>query len=242
MPRWISLTFQDPASTAIKELTTLHDHILVIILLVLLFITYIFIYLLTVKQFYKNLSENTFIETVWSIIPTFLIVVLAVPSIRVLFIIEDMKSPALTFKVVAHQWYWTYVSPIFKNLSFKIEENIIRRFEYDSFIESTPRLLGCTSDLFIPVKTSSRILITSTDVIHSFAVPSLGLKVDAIPGRINQLYTNPTIVGLFFGQCSEICGSNHSFIPVSLKVCSLTDFDSISKNFLLEAIEAEIIL
>lgn len=98
----------------------------------------------------------------------------------------------------------------------------------------SPRLLGCSSDFFIPVRTTSRLLISSTDVIHSFSMPAMGLKVDAVPGRINQLFVNPSIVGLFFGQCSEICGSNHSFMPISLKVCSLADFDSLTEEFSLE--------
>lgn len=93
-----------------------------------------------------------------------------------------------------------------------------------SFLEF-PRLLGCSSDLVVPVNTTSRLLITSTDVIHSFALPSIGLKVDAIPGRINQLFVEPSLVGQFFGQCSEICGSNHSFMPISVKVCGLSDYD-----------------
>jgi len=99
-----------------------------------------------------------------------------------------------------------------------------------------PRLLTCSSDFFLPVNTTSRFLITSTDVIHSFALPSLGLKVDALPGRINQLFTNPSRVGLYFGQCSEICGSNHSFMPISIKVRSVSDYNRVSKSYLLDVL------
>jgi cytochrome c oxidase subunit 2 len=94
--------------------------------------------------------------------------------------------------------------------------------------------MGCSSDFFMPVNSTSRLLITSTDVIHSFALPSIGLKVDALPGRINQLFSNPSRVGRFFGQCSEICGSNHSFMPIRVKVCSLSDFDRVCKSYLLD--------
>lgn len=97
-----------------------------------------------------------------------------------------------------------------------------------------PRLLTCSSDFYLPVDTTSRLLITSTDVIHSFALPTLGLKVDALPGRINQLFTNPSRVGVFYGQCSEICGSNHSFMPIRIKVSSLFDYDLVSKSYLLD--------
>lgn len=108
--------------------------------------------------------------------------------------------------------------------------------------QDSPRLLGCSSDLFLPVNTTSRLLVTSTDVIHSFSSPAMGLKVDAIPGRINQLFVNPSMVGLFFGQCSEICGSNHSFMPISLKVCSLRDFDRITTGFTLELLDSRDLL
>ena len=113
-------------------------------------------------------------------------------------------------------------------------------YEYDSLFEEYseesdfPRLLGCSRDLYLPVNTVSRILVSSTDVIHSFAVPSLGLKVDALPGRVNQIFVNPSRVGSFYGQCSEICGSNHSFIPISLKVCGLLEYDKIRKYYLLD--------
>lgn len=130
--------------------------------------------------------------------------------------------------------------PLFKNFSFKLGSDTLSTFEYDSILEEHsldsefPRLLGCSSDLYMPVNTTSRLLITSTDVIHSFALPSLGLKVDALPGRINQLFSNPSRVGAYFGQCSEICGSNHSFMPIRVKICNLSDFDVIGKSYLLD--------
>lgn len=130
--------------------------------------------------------------------------------------------------------------PFFKNFSFFFSSEFYPSYEFDSLFDSardynvSPRLLGCRSDLYLPVNTSSRLLITSTDVIHSFSLPSLGLKVDALPGRINQLFSNPSRVGLFFGQCSEICGSNHSFMPISVKVCRLLDFDSVGESYFLE--------
>jgi len=111
---------------------------------------------------------------------------------------------------------------------------MVSSYEFDSVQEGGPRLLGCSSDFFMPVSTTSRLLITSTDVIHSFSLPSLGLKVDALPGRINQLFSNPSRVGGFFGQCSEICGSNHTFIPISVKICGLSDYEAVGKSYLLD--------
>lgn len=132
--------------------------------------------------------------------------------------------------------------PLFKNFSYSFQGVGCGTYEFDSILEEYspdsdfPRLLGCSSDLFIPVNTTSRLLITSTDVIHAFALPSLGLKVDALPGRINQLFSNPSRVGSFFGQCSEICGSNHSFMPIRVKICSLRDFDRVGKTYLLDSV------
>lgn len=240
MPSWICLNFQDSRSFSIGELRIFHDHVVVVISGIIILIIYIMLYILNTVKFYKNLSEGTLIETVWSIVPAFLLIILVIPSMKVLYLIEDIKMSSLRFKVIAHQWYWSYVVPLYKNFSFKLNNSIFSNYEYDSLIETdlnSPRLLGCRSSLFIPLNRVSRFLISSTDVIHSFAVPSLGIKVDALPGRINQLFTNPSRLGRFYGQCSEICGSNHSFIPIRIKVVSLGDFDKYSKFYLLEMLE-----
>jgi len=242
MPRWLALNFQDSRSSRMGELSCLHDHVMTIMFSVTILITYIIFYLLFNTKYYKFLSEGTFIETIWSMVPAFLLVILVLPSMKVLYMIEDIKSPVLTFKIVAHQWYWRYVVPLFKNFSYQLEGVNSGTYEFDSILEEYrdssdfPRLLGCSSDFYIPVNTTSRLLITSTDVIHSFALPSLGLKVDALPGRINQLFSNPSRVGGFFGQCSEICGSNHSFIPIRVKICGLSDFDLVRKTYLLDIV------
>jgi len=239
MPSWTYLTFQDRSSSYIAELSFLHDHIITIIVLIIILISYIIICIILNYAYYKFLSEGIFIETIWSIIPALLLVVLVVPSIRVLYYLEDVKHPLHTFKIVAHQWYWTYIVPLFFNLYFKVGGDRVSYIEYDSIVKDESsgfglRLLEATSDLVIPVNSTSRLLITSTDVIHSFAVPSLGLKVDAIPGRVNQLYSNPTRVGFYSGQCSEICGSNHAFIPINVRVASLRDFKEYSKSITID--------
>ena len=214
---------------------------------VIILITYVMVYLLVNTKFYKFLSEGTFIETIWSMVPAFLLIILVLPSIKVLYIMEDVKTPTLTFKIVAHQWYWRYVVPLLNNFSFSFlkgdNPQVFSHYEFDSMLEpwdevgSHPRLLGCSSDFFIPVGVTSRLLITSTDVIHSFSLPVLGLKVDALPGRINQLFASPSRLGWFFGQCSEICGSNHSFMPIRVKICNLLDFDRVRETYLLDLLE-----
>lgn len=239
MPRWMSFSFQDSSSFVIRELTTFHDHVMIVISGVIVLITYIMFYLFFSGKFYKNLSEGTFIEIVWSIVPALLLIVLVLPSIKVLYLMEDVKNPSFTFKVIAHQWYWRYVVPLYKNFSYLLGDSFFRGYEYDSILEegAKPRLLGCSRDLFVPAGRVSRLLVSSTDVIHSFAVPSLGLKVDAFPGRINQLFVNPSRLGIFYGQCSEICGSNHSFIPIIMKRVPLKSFEDVRKRYLIELIE-----
>nr|QUE27109.1 cytochrome c oxidase subunit II [Scatoglyphus polytrematus] len=239
MPSWVGMGFQDSSSFVMGELSFLHDYVMMIMFLVVVVISYILIYLLINVKFYKFFSEGTFIETVWSLIPALLLVILVFPSMKVLYMMEDSKSPVFTFKIIGHQWYWSYASPLYNNYSYLVNGSLVSVIEKDSFfdldsVSSFPRLLGATADFFVPVNCVSRLLVSSTDVIHSFALPSLGLKVDAVPGRVNQLFMSPSRLGLFFGQCSEICGSNHSFMPISMKVCNLDDFDKMSKLGLLD--------
>lgn len=235
----MSLNFQDSGSPSMGELSVFHDHVMVVIRGVVVLIVYVLTYLIVRGKFYKNLSEGTMIEIIWSVVPAFLLIILVMPSIKVLYFIEDVKRPSLTFKVIAHQWYWSYVVPLYKNFSYLLGDNFFGGYEYDSLLEreTSPRLLVCSSDLVVPLNVTSRLLISSTDVIHSFAVPAIGLKVDAIPGRINQLFVNPSRMGVYYGQCSEICGSNHSFIPIVLKVFDVPHYDIYTKGLLLELVE-----
>lgn len=221
MPTWIGLGFQDRGSPFFRFLSYLHDHVIIIIIVVVIFISYLLLVLLLNNSFYKFFSESTLVETIWSIVPAFLLMVLVLPSIQILYLMEDIKNPSYTFKIIAHQWYWTYVYPLWGNFYFSQDSNLFSFSEEDSILETSslfPRLLGSSSSLVVPVELTSRFLVTSTDVIHSFALPSIALKVDALPGRINQIFILPLRCGMFFGQCSEICGSNHSFMPISLKV------------------------
>lgn len=228
MPSWMSVNFQDFSSSSIFFLIDLHNYVMVIILIVLFLITYILVFIFSGAFYYKFLSEGTLIETIWSLVPALLLLMLVVPSMKVLYWIEDVRgSPFYTFKVVAHQWYWTYLIPIIEGVCYSFSSNKFFLCEYDSMLVAdpdSPRLLSCEESLLMPVKVSRRLLISSTDVIHSFAIPSLGLKVDAVPGRINQLLSTPKRVGKFFGQCSEICGSNHSFMPIRLAVIPFSTY------------------
>jgi cytochrome c oxidase subunit 2 len=232
MPRWISLTFQDRASIVIIELSRLHDYIIIVILSVIILISYILIILIVNKVSYKFLSEGTIIETIWSIVPAIVLIILVIPSVKVLYYIEDRRTPILTFKILGHQWYWCFFSPLLFNQKLSNKEREFNWLVELSYIEEnrTLRLLETTNRLIIPVNVSTRLIVASADVIHSFSVPAIGLKVDAIPGRINQLQITRKLVGNFYGQCSEICGTNHSFIPILIKVRRIDRYLEINKN------------
>lgn len=146
---------------------------------------------------------------------------LAFPSIKILYITEEFSSPAITIKIIGHQWYWSYEYSELKNLNF------------DSFIEDSNliRLLNTSNFIVIPKKTVIRAVISSEDVIHSWTIPSIGIKIDAIPGRINQIIIYSNRTGLFTGQCREICGTNHSFMPITISVITIEKFIKSIKNF-----------
>lgn len=210
MPRWLSLGFQDPSAILLVEFSNLHDHILVIITIVMILVTYVMLLLFSSSNFYKYFSEGTLIETIWSIIPALLLILLVVPSVVVLYILEDLYFPCVTVKITGHQWYWSYEVPVSLSLD---------SVSYDSILtDEIPRLFSCRTNLVLPISVPVRFLVTSRDVIHSFSAPSLGLKIDAVPGRINQIFGVCSRLGYFFGQCSEICGSYHSFMPICIDV------------------------
>ena len=169
--------------------------------------------ILNTKFFNRNFIEENIIEVVWTIGPAVLLIFIALPSLQVLYMLEDNFKINIVLKRVGHQWYWSYEYRDFINL------------EFDSYIvEGDFRLLEVDNSLVVPVNSYLCIVVTSSDVIHSWAVPSLGLKCDAVPGRLNQIIFLVNHSGLFYGQCSEICGSNHSFIPIKIEAVSLDYF------------------
>lgn len=221
IPIWKSIYFQDRNSPVIEHLNFLHDHT-IILLVIITFIVMVLIYsALSNKFFNRFFSENHEIEYFWTSIPAFLLIFLAFPSIKILYISEEYNYPSITIKTIGHQWYWSYEYSDLNNISF------------DSFIiESNKiRLLDTSNHLILPINITIRILISSEDVIHSWTIPSLGVKVDAVPGRINQILININRTGILVGQCREICGSNHSFIPITISAITPNKFiENISLN------------
>ena len=159
-------------------------------------------------------THNTLIEVAWTLIPVLILVGIAVPSFRLLFLELDVPKSDLTIKVTGKQWYWSYAYP----------DN--GKFEFDSLLDKDkqPRLLGVDNEMVVPVNKVVRIQTTGADVIHSFAVPAFGVKIDSIPGRLNETWFKATKTGMFYGQCSELCGKDHAFMPIAVRVVSDQEF------------------
>nr|ACI31755.1 cytochrome c oxidase subunit II [Thraupis episcopus] len=214
------LNFQDASSPIMEELMGFHDHALMIALAICTLVLYLLTHTLTGK-----LSSNTVdaqvIEIIWTILPAMVLVTLALPSLRILYMMDEINEPDLTLKAIGHQWYWTYEYTDLKDLTF------------DSYMIPTTdlplghfRLLEVDHRVIVPMNSTIRVIVTADDVLHSWAVPSLGVKTDAIPGRLNQTSFLASRPGVFYGQCSEICGANHSFMPIVVESTPLPDFEN----------------
>nr|WAB69998.1 cytochrome c oxidase subunit II [Osteocephalus aff. leoniae DO-2022] len=215
----IQLSLQDASSPIMEELLHFHDHALMAALLISTLVLYIITTLMSTKLFNTNTIDAQEIEMVWTIMPAMILIVIALPSLRILYLMDEISSPDITVKAIGHQWYWSYEYSDFTDLNF------------DSYMIPTKdlmpgqfRLLEVDNRMITPVGMTTRTLITAEDVLHSWAVPALGIKTDAIPGRLNQTSFLISRPGIFYGQCSEICGANHSFMPIVLESLPFSEF------------------
>uniref|UniRef100_UPI00315C5ACD cytochrome c oxidase subunit II n=1 Tax=Crocidura anhuiensis TaxID=2651324 RepID=UPI00315C5ACD len=218
---------QDATSPIMEELMNFHDHALMIVFLISSLVLYIISAMLTTKLTHTSTMDAQAVETIWTILPAIILVMIALPSLRILYMMDEINNPTLTIKTVGHQWYWSYEYTDYDELNF------------DSYMIPTSelkpgdlRLLEVDNRAVLPMEMTIRVLVTSEDVLHSWAVPSLGLKTDAIPGRLNQTTLLATRPGLYYGQCSEICGSNHSFMPIVLELVPLKTFEKWSASMI----------
>nr|UGS80440.1 cytochrome c oxidase subunit II [Lachesilla sp. LaspGHN] len=219
MATWSNLNLQESSSPLMEQLNFFHDHSMMILLFITLTISYLMMSLMTNKITNRFLLENQLMEMIWTIIPGVILIFIALPSLRILYLLDETLTPALTIKTIGHQWYWSYEYSDFLNIEFDsymipVSENSSNEF----------RLLEVNNRLVLPMNTQTRILVSAADVLHSWAMPSLGLKIDANPGRINQASFLIKYPGLFYGQCSEICGSVHSFMPIVLESTTKNSF------------------
>lgn len=229
-PEAWQLGFQDPATPAVEGMIFFHNYIMLFIIVIGLF---------TVWMLYKiiiSFNEETFkkaekfthssvLEIIWTILPAIVLLVIAIPSFTLLYSLDELIDPVVTLKIVGHQWYWSYEYSDYATLEGGESLN------FDSYIINTDdltfgsfRLLEVDNRVILPVNTHIRLLITAADVLHSWAVPSFGIKVDACPGRLSQASLFLKREGVYYGQCSEICGVNHGFMPIVVKGVSVETF------------------
>lgn len=223
------VSFQDPATPVMEGIIVLHHDLLFILTIIgvavgwmLAKTTYLFYH--TKNPIASQITHGTLIEVVWTVAPSLILMVIAVPSFALLYSIDEVIDPSVTLKVIGHQWFWSYEYSDFSN---KLEKTI----QFDSYLiaeddleKGELRLLEVDNRVVLPMKTHIRVLITSSDVLHSWAIPSLGVKMDACPGRLNQVSLFIKREGVFFGQCSELCGVNHGFMPIVIESVSIEKY------------------
>nr|YP_010490463.1 cytochrome c oxidase subunit II [Octolasmis warwickii]UWM12949.1 cytochrome c oxidase subunit II [Octolasmis warwickii] len=219
MSTWSQLSFSDSASPLMEELILFHDHTMLILVLVTTLVGYIIVTLFTNKYMDRFLLQGNIIEIVWTMVPALLLIFIALPSLHLLYLLDEYDNPSITIKTLGHQWYWSYEYSDFLNLEFDSYMLPTKDLDMGQF-----RLIEVDNRMIVPLNSYIRILVSSSDVIHSWTVPSLSIKADAVPGRLNQLTFLVNRPGLFFGQCSEICGANHSFMPIVVEAVTMKSF------------------
>nr|ADQ12852.1 cytochrome c oxidase subunit II [Neosalanx anderssoni] len=224
------LGFQDAASPVMEELLHFHDHALMIVLLISTLVLYIIVAMVSTKLTNKYILDSQEIEIIWTVLPAVILILIALPSLRILYLMDEINDPHLTIKALGHQWYWSYEYTDYEDLGF------------DSYMIPTQdlapgqfRLLEADHRMVVPAELPIRVLVSAEDVLHSWAVPALGVKMDAVPGRLNQTAFIASRPGVFFGQCSEICGANHSFMPIVVEAVPLKHFENWSSMMLEDA-------
>jgi cytochrome c oxidase subunit 2 len=210
---------QEAASPVMENITWFHNFLTVLITLITVFVLALLVMVVVKFNARANpvpsrTTHNTLIEVAWTLVPVLILVGIAVPSFRLLFLELDVPKADLTIKATGKQWYWSYAYP----------DN--GKFEFDSLMaqDKQPRLLGVDNEMVVPVNKIIRVETTGADVIHSFAVPAFGIKIDAIPGRLNETWFKATKTGMFYGQCSELCGKDHAFMPIAVRVVTDQEF------------------
>jgi cytochrome c oxidase subunit 2 len=213
------MTLQESATPVMDNITWFHNFLLVLITVITLFVLGLLVAVVVKFNARSNpvpsrTTHNTLIEVAWTLIPVLILVSIAVPSFRLLFLQLDVPKADLTVKATGKQWYWSYSYP----------DN--GKFEFDSLLvqDKKPRLLGVDNEMVVPVNKVIRIQTTGADVIHAFAVPAFGIKIDSIPGRLNETWFKATKTGMFYGQCSELCGKDHAFMPIAVRVVNDQEF------------------
>ena len=218
------LGFRDPASPVMRSVDELHNFVLIMMTIITVFVLLLIVYVAI--RFRKSAnptpskrSHHAVLEVLWTVVPVVILIFMAVPSFKLVYQQDITPEVDMTIKVIGHQWYWEYQYPDQDNLSF--ESYLIPEEELEA---GQPRLLTVDNHLVLPINKNIQVLITAGDVLHSFAMPSLGVKKDAVPGRLNETWMNIEKAGIYRGQCSEICGTGHGYMPIVIEALSEEDF------------------
>jgi cytochrome c oxidase subunit 2 len=217
-------TLQGAATPVMEQLTSFHTFLVYIITTIVLFVLALLVTVMVKFNARANpvpskTTHNTLIEVLWTIIPVMILVTIAVPSFRLLFLQTDIPKADLTIKATGKQWFWSYAYP--DNGKFEFDSLMVDEKDLKA---GQPRLLTVDNELVVPVNKVVRVQVTGSDVIHSFAIPAFGIKIDAVPGRLNETWFNADKEGMYYGQCSELCGRDHSFMPIAIRVVNDQEF------------------
>jgi cytochrome c oxidase subunit II len=224
------LGFQPAASPVMEQLESLHDLLMWIITLISVLVLALLLYVCFRFRASANATpsrrtHNTLLEIAWTAVPVMILVVIAIPSFKLLYFMDRVQDPELTIKAIGHQWYWSYEYP--DDGDFTFDAYMVAD---DDLKEGQPRLLTTDNAVVLPVDTDIRVLITATDVIHSWAVPAFGVKTDAVPGRVNETWIRIERPGMYYGQCSELCGDLHGFMPIMVRAVGKDEFEAWTKQ------------
>ncbi len=218
------MNFQEAATPVAERIREFHDFLLILTIGIVIFVMGLMAYVMI--KFHKSrnpvpskTTHNTLIEVVWTLVPVIILVVIVFPSLKLMYFMDKTEDAEMTVKVVSHQWYWSYEYPDHDNIAF--DSLMLKK---DELKPGQPRLLEVDNRLVVPVGTNIRILLTSADVLHSWAVPAMGVKTDTVPGRLNETWIKVTKEGVYYGQCSELCGRDHGFMPIAVEVVSKDKF------------------
>jgi cytochrome c oxidase subunit 2 len=227
LPKDWQLGFNEPATALMSDVIAFHSYILmpiitgisILVLGLLLYIAYR--YNSSRNQTASMTTHNTVIEVLWTVIPVILLIIIAIPSFRILYTAETIPKADLTIKAIGNQWYWSYEYPDYDDFSF--DANMLQDEELS---DPSLRLLETDTQIVVPVNKVVKLLITSNDVLHAWTIPAFAVKKDAVPGRLNETWFKAEKTGTYYGQCSELCGPKHAFMPINVKVVSQDEFDN----------------
>ena len=226
LPQPWQINLPQAAGERMEGIIGLHNGLLVIITLISLFVLGLLVYVVIRFNAKANpvpsaTTHNTLLEVAWTVVPVLILTAIAIPSFRLLYFQENVPPPDLTIKAIGKQWYWSYEYPDHGNFTF----DALMVPERRAVAEGLPRLLATTNRVVVPVDRTVRVITTAADVIHAWTIPQFGAKVDAVPGRLNQTWFRANREGVFYGQCSELCGSRHAYMPIEVEVVSQARFD-----------------